>query len=143
MVKKSNKARMIKSVILSKHCMWDSFYRNNLVKQIYSLGWSRWWFSKISQKIFVFQSDMMAKSKNLKELIDVVLHGYISNAFCYIDFTYSCLNQTIVTRRIPHLRLYEQSSIRPVKYILSCKKLPLQDAFYNAHRPTIDVFRIS
>lgn len=84
-------------------------------------------FQRCRQQFSVYQSNIITRAQNLIDRIDNVLNDLMTNVFCDFDFNHRCLEQKIeMNRHIIRLRRYEQryeqSAIRPVKYILFCKK---------------------
>lgn len=78
-------------------------------------------------KVMLFQSQMIRKSKNLKELIDVVQHNFFFNVFCDIDIKTKCLKQAkemdkLLARLQKYVQRYEQSAIRPISFISFIKR---------------------
>lgn len=74
-----------------------------------------------------FQSQMMRKSKHLKELIDFVKHNFLCNVFCDFDVKNKCLKQAIEMNKLlaslqKYVHRYEQSAIRPLQFLLFIKR---------------------
>eukprot|EP00105_Crassostrea_gigas_P043478 XP_019927626.1 PREDICTED: uncharacterized protein LOC105339862 isoform X2 [Crassostrea gigas] len=78
-------------------------------------------------KVMLFQSQMIRKSKNLKELIDVEQHNFFFNVFCDIDIKIKCLKQAKEMDKLlaglqKYVQRYEQSAVRPISFISFIKR---------------------
>ncbi|XP_052683183.1 uncharacterized protein LOC128163597 [Crassostrea angulata] len=84
-------------------------------------------FKLCHTKLMLFQSQMIQKSINLKELIDVVQHNFLFNVFCDFDIKTKCSKQAkemtkLLARLQKNVQRYEQSAIHPLSFISFIKR---------------------
>lgn len=88
----------------------------------------------------IYQSRILTKAKEIKDLIDYVKHTFMCNVFCDVDFKHSCLNQkTEMTKHIVSLQEYEHRYVQPaftfsaLQFHLFIKTARLSQIHFSVH----------
>lgn len=88
----------------------------------------------------IYQSWILTKAKEIKDLIDYVKHTFMCNVFCDVDFKHSCLYQkTEMSKHIVSLQEYEHIYVQPaftfsaLQFLLFLKTARLSKIHFSVH----------